>query len=184
MDSEPDFGEERALRSAVLRGDGHAWRVLYERHYAEVYAFADFRTGHCRDRTDEAVGEAWLVAVRRIRSFDPERGSFSCWLKGIVENVIRNQRRAERRAAGTGGERGGAREDRAAARLELAEQSGMCLTALPDRFQSVLRAKYLERLPVAEIARRWGESAKAVESLLARARAAFRQAYVRLDERS
>jgi RNA polymerase sigma-70 factor (ECF subfamily) len=66
----------------------------------------------------------------------------------------------------------------------MAELIGLVLTALPDRFQSVLRAKYQEHLPVAEIARRWGESAKAVESLLARARAAFRQAYVRLNDGS
>jgi len=41
----------------------------------------------------------------------------------------------------------------------------------------VLRAKYLEGLSVAEIASARGETPKAVESLLSRARQAFRKVY-------
>jgi RNA polymerase sigma-70 factor (ECF subfamily) len=51
------------------------------------------------------------------------------------------------------------------------------LVALPDHYESVLRAKYLDGRSVAEIALQRGESEKAVESLLTRARAAFREAY-------
>ena len=51
------------------------------------------------------------------------------------------------------------------------------LAALPDHYEAVLRAKYLDRQTVDEIAAGRGESAKAVESLLGRARQAFREAY-------
>ncbi len=41
----------------------------------------------------------------------------------------------------------------------------------------MLRAKYLDGLSVAEIAAARGETTKAIESLLSRARQAFRKAY-------
>jgi DNA-directed RNA polymerase specialized sigma24 family protein len=41
----------------------------------------------------------------------------------------------------------------------------------------VLQAKYLDGRSVADIAAEWGESLKAVESLLTRARQAFRELY-------
>jgi RNA polymerase sigma-70 factor (ECF subfamily) len=51
------------------------------------------------------------------------------------------------------------------------------LGELAPNHEAVLRAKYLEQLSVDEIAAAWGQSAKAIESLLSRARAAFRAAY-------
>jgi len=56
------------------------------------------------------------------------------------------------------------------------------LLALPARYRAVLKAKYEEHLAVAEIAAEWGETPKGVESLLSRARAAFREAYRRLEK--
>ena len=40
------------------------------------------------------------------------------------------------------------------------------LLALPERYESVLRAKYLEQKSVAEVARAWNDSIKTIESLL------------------
>jgi RNA polymerase sigma-70 factor (ECF subfamily) len=51
------------------------------------------------------------------------------------------------------------------------------LATLPDRYEAVLRMKYLDRMSVADMAAANGETEKAVESLLSRARAAFREAY-------
>jgi RNA polymerase sigma-70 factor (ECF subfamily) len=53
----------------------------------------------------------------------------------------------------------------------------VALAALPDHYESVLRAKYLDRLTVEAIALQRGDSQKAIESLLSRARQAFREAY-------
>ena len=52
---------------------------------------------------------------------------------------------------------------------------------LPERHEAVLRAKYLDGRTVREIVADWGETEKAVESLLTRARDAFRAAYERSD---
>ena len=55
------------------------------------------------------------------------------------------------------------------------------LASLSERHEAVLRAKYLEQHSVADIAAEWDETPKAVESLLSRARAAFREAYQLLE---
>jgi RNA polymerase sigma-70 factor, ECF subfamily len=62
-------------------------------------------------------------------------------------------------------------------RREQAEQVALALSRLPEHYETVLRAKYLDGLSVAAIAAERGESVKAVESLLTRAREAFRAAY-------
>jgi RNA polymerase sigma-70 factor (ECF subfamily) len=176
--------EERALRAAALAGDGAAWRALYERAFEPLHAFVHLRTGRRDDATEEALQECWLIAVRRLRDFDPERGTFEGWLRGIAENVLRNLRRSaarERARAGGGpAAAAGPRED-AGASAGLSEHIALALTALPARYQEAIRAKYEEDLSVAEISARWGETPKAVESLLSRARAAFRAAYRSLD---
>jgi RNA polymerase sigma-70 factor (ECF subfamily) len=51
------------------------------------------------------------------------------------------------------------------------------LSKLPGEQRIVLVLRYLDRLPVREIATTIGRSEKATESLLSRAREAFRKAY-------
>jgi RNA polymerase sigma-70 factor, ECF subfamily len=51
------------------------------------------------------------------------------------------------------------------------------LDRLPARYGDALEWKYVEGLSVMEIAERLGVGAKAAESLLTRARTAFRDAY-------
>ena len=75
--------------------------------------------------------------------------------------------------------RSGAAEpaDAASLRRERAERIARALAGLSERHEAVLRAKYLEGRAVANIAADWHESPKAIESLLTRARDAFRAAY-------
>ncbi len=57
----------------------------------------------------------------------------------------------------------------------------MALDGLPEHYARALEWKYVERLPVAEIAARSGLHLKATESLLTRARQAFRASYERAN---
>ena len=93
---------ERGLLSAVLAGDERAWRAWYEESYEALGTYVAWRCAGLRDIADEIVQETWLTAVRRIRSFDPERGSFSSWLRGIAANILRNHFRHRAARAGSG----------------------------------------------------------------------------------
>jgi RNA polymerase sigma-70 factor, ECF subfamily len=180
-----DVWRERALRDAVLAGDGAAWRSWYDEHSARLTAYIGWRCCGVADLVDDAVQETWLTAVRRLRSFDPARGSFHSWLCGIAANAVRNALRSRRRQSKRRRPLEAAAEpaseiDPAAA--EKGERVAAALEGLPNHYEAVLRAKYLDHRTVDEIAASRGESPKAVESLLTRARHAFREVYEKCHE--
>ena len=142
--------------------------------YGETYAPLElmrWRCGNC-EMVEDVLQETWMVAVQKLRRFRPETGSFQGWLCGIAANVIRNTLRQKRRgefyhqscnkeipANGSG-----AMEEQ-----ERSESIARALDCLPVRYEQVLRAKYLDQYSVAAIATLWGETEKAIESLLTRA---------------
>ena len=169
---------ERGLRDAVLGGDQRAWRTWYDESFADVYAYILWRCAALRHDADELTQDVWLTAVRRVRDFDPARGSFVGWLKGIAAQHLRNHwRRARRRRAEplTSHESISPNTDDRDAAMRIAA----ALAELEPRHEAVLRAKYLEQRSVNDIAEAWNESSKAIESLLTRARQAFRLAFER-----
>jgi RNA polymerase sigma-70 factor (ECF subfamily) len=168
---------DRALRQAVLAGDERAWQTWYDENYTDLYAYALWRCGGLRDRADEVVQETWLTTVRRLRRYDPAAGTFAAWLRGIAANHLRNLLRRDRRRPPPQPGAAAAPADAELQRREQAERVARALTELPERYEAVLRAKYLEGRAVADIAAAQGETFKAVESLLTRARQAFRAAY-------
>lgn len=93
--------EEQALQQAVLNGDQRAWRALYDRAFDQIFAYVHCRVNRQPHRAEEVVQETWLVAVRRIGSFDARRGCFESWLKGIANKVLANHRRRWTRDART-----------------------------------------------------------------------------------
>jgi RNA polymerase sigma-70 factor (ECF subfamily) len=179
----PDrVSRERLLRDAVLRGDVRAWQILYDESFDELLASILWSCAGRRDLADEVVQETWLAAVRQIRRFDPEQGGFSAWLGGIGVNCLRNslRRHRMRQLSMLPLTIDPVAETKAESPLEQHEQSeriAAALVSLPNRYEAVLKAKYFERSSVAEIAAAWNETPKAVESLLTRAREAFRRLY-------
>ena len=173
---------EQTWRAAVLAGDEVAWRAWYDEAYEPLRAFVLWRLARQPMGVDEVVQETWLVAVRRMKVFNPRQGSFLDWLRGIAGNVIRNRSR-QRQTAQAAFETVAACTAVATdteSPIEAAERSARvaaALLALPEHYAAVLRAKYLEQRSVGDIARAWNQTAKAVESLLTRARVAFREQF-------
>ena len=181
--SDGDAWRERAIRDAVLAGDADAWRRWYDAHFDRLANYVRWRCAGLRDLADDVIQETWLVAVRRLGSFDPDRGAFFDWLCGIASNAARTATRTRCRRKAR--DRPLAADDRPApdtiGTQDKAGRVAAALAALPDHYEAVLRAKYLDRLSVDEIAAARGDSPKAVESLLSRARQAFRETYEKAD---
>jgi len=168
---------ERGLRTAALAGDADAWRALYDSAHNTVASYARWRSG---DLADDVVQEAWLTAARTLAAFDPGRARFAGWVCGIAANVARAHVRMRLKDTKRVRALVNVPEPSAAEAGESdAERVTLALTELSERHEAVLRGKYFERQSVAEIAAAWGESEKAIESLLTRARQAFREAYDR-----
>lgn len=68
-------------------------------------------------------------------------------------------------------------------RRERARRVSLALRELSEEAATLLEEKYVEGRSLRELAARRGSSEKAAESALARARAAFRSAFARLEAR-
>ena len=167
---------EQGLRDAALAGDAQAWRVLVEQHQMAVRRYLAWRLGGCVAMLDDLSQESWLIAARSLRKFTPARGTFQHWLFGIAANVCRNHLRARRRSK----QRPYPQDHEPAEKSpedQRANRVADALAELPDHYERLLRAKYFEGTSVEGIAQSERQTAKAIESLLTRARAAFRELY-------
>ncbi len=168
---------------AVLRGDDAAWQVLFDRYFDVIFAYTNHKCRGDRPLAEDIAQEAWAIAVRRMRSFDPTRARFGTWMRGIVDNLyIAHVRREVRRTKLFDAHNAVAPTATGVDSFADGEQVALAYAELPPRYTAVIRAKYEAELSVNEIAQQWGESPKAVESLLSRARRAFREAYGRLGD--
>lgn len=170
----PDPRTDAAVRAAVLAGDAAAWGAWLDAAYPRVERYVRWRCGGPGELADEVVQDTWLTAARTVRRFDPGRADFADWVCGVAANVLRNTLRGRRRRA--------KRETRLAAdpacnRREADEAVAVALASLPAHYERALRAKYLDGASVAEVGKELGLGESAAESLLARARQAFKAAY-------
>jgi RNA polymerase sigma-70 factor (ECF subfamily) len=184
--------------------DSHGWEALrrlepgaieewFLAHADLVYTFAFYRVGKDPDVAADVVQETFLAALDRIEQYDPVRGSMAVWLQYVARNRIRDANRERARLSG-----GDEVWDRIDARLEpsvlgvaneelppevlerreRAELVQMTLANLPERYRRALVEHYVDQRSLAEMASRGETTAGAVKSLLFRARAAFRAAFV------
>ena len=130
-----------------------------------------------RSAAEDIVQEAMVRAWARAARFDPQRAHFTTWLYRIVTNLCIDHRR--RRRPEPMPEHFEPTDPAAGAQemLEVDERDlavAQALGDLPARQRAAMALVYDEGLSGAEAARVLGLSAKAVERLLARARAFLR----------
>ena len=174
--------EERRLCREAAAGDVRAWQRLYDSAFDRLFAYVQWRCGGRRDWAEDIVQETWLVAVRKLADFRAEQATFLAWLRGIAAQLLRNYFRKVRTFPRSLEESIQERVGPMEIREDPAERIAQALARLPEHYERVLRAKYLDQLSVETIAREAEQTPKAIESLLSRARAAFRQAYETMQE--
>jgi len=190
-----DQKQEREIARGLHLGKTEAWRGLYDAYARQVWQSVARLMGPAAAEVADVVQETFLAAARCARNYDASRGSLWSWLCGIARNHValhyRKQQRQERvRQAGAwlaAGKQQVVRwlENRepspgdALAAAELATVVRAILAELPPDYESLLTAKYLDGTTVQQIADLENCSATAVRSRLARARRAFRAAFVK-----
>ncbi len=170
-----------SLIAALKQRDRSVWSAAVDRHLREVYGFVFHLVGGDRALAEDLNQEIWLEALNGIDQCDATRGSFRNWLFGIArKRVALHYRR--RAVAGNPtslsdhfGETAELGDNSVLPRdvLEQVERASVVRAAmllLPDDRRKALLSKYVEGLSVETIAIRTGRTAKAVESLLSRAR--------------
>lgn len=179
--ADPD--DERALVRRMLAGDQGAFEVFSDSYIPVVYRFAH-RSLRDPELTREVVQATVCKAIAKLGTFRGESGLVT-WLCACCRNEIaahfRRQGRAVPEVALEGHEiaAGAPGPEQALLHKERAERVHAALDALPPHYGRALEWKYLDKLPVDEIAARLNVRPKAAESLLTRARQAFREAFGR-----
>jgi RNA polymerase sigma-70 factor (ECF subfamily) len=180
-----------ALARRMLGGDESAFEEFFADYFPRLYRFARARLAGNEDAAEEVVQAALIRAVDKMASYRGEAAMFtwlctlcrreiSTWLNraGKSPDIVLVEDRPETRAfleslaASTDDD-----PETDLRRGELSRLVQVTLDHLPRRYADALEWKYMQELPVDEIAKRLGLGYKAAESLLTRAREAFRQRF-------
>jgi RNA polymerase sigma-70 factor, ECF subfamily len=178
---------DRRLVERLRAGDRAAFEAFFGEYHPKLYRFALRRLQPDIHAAQDAAQNAICAALKSLHSYRGEAALLT-WLC----TICRRQIAATRNAASVR-----VREDdpevQAALEALLASEGGdpiaavaaeevqdavlIALDYLPAEYASVLEWKYVHELSVQEIATRLGRGLKATESLLTRARNAFREAF-------
>lgn len=183
--------DDRKLVGRMLAGDSGAFDEFFSGYFARLYRFTVMRVGSDREGARDIVQEALCRAMRSLEGYRGEASLFT-WLCQICRSLLAERYERVRRDA----ERLVAVEDDAAVRAaleslespdddpELAARRGdlsrlvqTVLDRLPARYGNALEWKYVEGLSVEAIAKRLEVGTLAAQSLLQRARVAFRDGF-------
>lgn len=172
------MGESRAVAAdADRRSRVDALQRLYDHEVSGLYGFVMRRCGDVA-QAEDIVQDVFVQAAQRVAAGDspPGRG----WLYSTARSRIIDQwrsaaRRTRKPRLLTAGDRGhdGDGTEQLVSGAALMDALG----ELRPRHRAVLVLKYADGLSTAEVASTLDISAKAVESMLARARRAFAGAY-------
>lgn len=174
----------------MLAGDGSAFNEFFDEYYPKLYRFAKRRVN------DVSVAEdiAQATVCRALESLPGFRGeaALMTWLCTICRREISSRQKDPHQSsyaalAEDDPEILAALESLFAAevhdpllathREQIKSSILAALDYLPAVYADILEWKYVHDLSVVEIARRIDRTPKAVESLLTRAREAFREAF-------
>ena len=187
--------DDKKLVRRMLAGDQQAFGRFFDGNFPALYRFALRRLGNDPDAAAEIAQRTIVQAIRKLSTYRGE-AALKTWLFTFCRHEISAWFAQQGRQPEPLGLLDEATEIRAVlesliapvgegpeAELERKEIVGLVqltLDHLPSRYGQVLVWKYMQDVPVKEIARRLGLHPKAAESLLTRARQAFRDAFATL----
>jgi RNA polymerase sigma-70 factor (ECF subfamily) len=182
---------DRALVRLILAGDQGEFRKLFDSFFPRLYRFALARLDGDHDAASEVVQVTFCRAIERLDSYRGEAALYT-WFCQICRNAIIDHWRASHRDRQVTLPIEDQPEVRALLealaapasdqpemvewRGELGRLIQATVDALPDRYGQILEWKYVDGMPLKEIASRLDIGEKAAQSLLMRARVAFRDA--------
>ena len=174
--------EDAALVEAVLRKDRKATAEFVSRYADRIYAYIRSRLAPRYDLVDDLVQEVVLSAWQSLGRYRGD-GPLQAWIMGIARHKVEDHYRACLRAPEPIGD-GDDRQDALASLPEFDElleqeqirrNTWQVMSELPELYRVALIWRYWEKASAREMAAKAGKTEKAIERLLARARAEFRE---------
>jgi RNA polymerase sigma-70 factor, ECF subfamily len=183
--------QDRALAGRVAGGDQGAFDEFFREYFPRLYRFTLSRVDNNPELAEEIVQRTMCIVVRTMGSYRGEALLFT-WLCQICRNemnAVFRQRSVELRADIPIDDHPAVqaalesilsddfRPESVQRREEIATFVRTTLDQLPQKYAMALEMKYIYGNSVAEIATALGIGEKAAESVLTRARGAFRDGF-------
>ena len=148
--------------------------LIYDRTAPELYRYASRLTGGDRPQTQDLVQDTNVHLIQRVRDgrVDPEQIEIGWLVQSCRQRYLEQVRRQRRRR--TREQRAGSLRITTKEEMSAGGDAMAALAALTPEHRTVLVLRYVDDLPVSDIAPIVGRSIRATESLLVRARAALR----------
>lgn len=181
---------DHELVERLLRGDARAFDAFFNEYYPKLYRFVKRRMRGDAAGAEDVAQATLCRALGSLQGYRGEAALFT-WLCTLCRREL-SARWHESKAFMPAELAEDDPEVRAALdslladgmdpvaetdREQLRETIRAALDYLPASYADVLEWKYIRELSVADIAARLGRSVKATESLLTRAREAFRESF-------
>lgn len=179
--------DDAELLALLLRKDRKAAARFVAAHIDAVYAYARHRLTPRADLVDDVVQDVFLAAMNGLAAFRGQ-SSLRAWLMGIarhkIEDVYRQRLRLpdglddlDSADVGSLPQPPGLEHQIDAARVR--ERVRRVLARMPERYGLILLWRYWEHRSTSEMAAALGATEKSVERTLARARASFRELWLK-----
>jgi RNA polymerase sigma-70 factor (ECF subfamily) len=163
--------------------DVDRFTALYDAALPYVYGYLLARCGRAT-LAEELTADTMLAAVDFLKRDRPNSLS-TAWLLGIARHKLvdhwRKRSREERGLSSLAAQEASEAEDPWDVHLD-SLRARATLDTLAAQHRAVLTLRYLDDLPVAEVADILDRTTHATEALLVRAKAAFRRAYSGQEE--
>ncbi|MDH3305031.1 MAG: sigma-70 family RNA polymerase sigma factor [Gammaproteobacteria bacterium] len=187
----PQIVQDRLLAARVAGGDQEAFDAFFKEYFPRLFRFTLSRANNDPDLAEEIVQRTMCIVVRKMGTYRGEALLFT-WLCQICRNetvALFRQRRIEMsedlpiedhpavQAALESLHASDDRPESAQRRDEIAHFVKTTLEHLPTKYATALEMKYVQGCSVAEIGEAMGVGTKAAESILSRARAAFKEGF-------
>jgi len=187
-----ESANDLVLASQVTEGDEASLATFYARYADPLFAFVYHQLDGPRAEAEDIWQETLLAALQALPTYHGQSRLFT-WLCSIAQHKIADHFRQQgRRATDVFSDVPEARLSALVSDAPLPEEMVVrratrvrvvqALAFLTDDYRRALIARYADERSVDEVARMLGRTYKAAESLLARARDAFREALVSLEE--
>jgi len=183
---------DRKLVDRMVAGDEDAFDEFADHYVPALHRFALVRLRGNRDLAQDVVQSTLCKAIASLPTFRGE-AALMTWLCACCRNEIaahfrRRQRTGieveflvvEQAEAGAVSQGRPHSPEGSLLRKEASDLVHVALDSLPPHYGKALEWKYIEAVPVKQIAERLSLGPKAAESLLTRARVAFKKEYDRL----
>lgn len=184
--------QDRQLAKRLLKGEDRAISEFMDLYFPRLYRFALVRMRQDSSSAEDVVQQTLTIAARRIETYRGE-ASLMSWLAQIcVRELVRYQAKTSARhrvitlfedepllAALIETLRADENDEPVhfSERAELVSQVHYVMDQLPSHYGDVLEWKYIDGHSIQEISEKMSLGNEAVQSLIARAKRSFKEAF-------